>query len=212
MSFFNLIEGHKIWGWLSKQDSPWEIIDPSSKRSIYSTILELAANSEEVVKHEVDLDVTLGPVVIQENVIIGSSVRIEGPAFIESGAKIKHSAYIRPGTYISSGCLVGHASEVKNTLMMPNSKIPHFNYVGDSILGWGCNLGAGTKIANVRLDGLTIPIRFADGTVIDSEMRKLGALIGDNSSLGCNVVTNPGVVIQQGSMVPPNTTVSGYWQ
>jgi len=95
--------------------------------------------------------------------------------------------------------------------MMPGSKAPHFNYVGDSIIGVNVNLGAGAKISNVRLDRRTVPIQIPNIPKIDSGLRKLGAMIGDSTEIGCNVVTNPGAVIPPLSAVPPNTVVTGYW-
>ena len=152
-----------------------------------------------------------GPVFIHETAQLGPYVKIEGPVIVESGAVIRHNAYIRPGTYIGERCVVGHSSEIKNTLMMPGSKAPHFNYVGDSVIGCNVNLGAGTKISNVRLDKRTVPIQFANGRRLDSGMKKFGALVGEDSELGCNVVTNPGSILPPGSAVPPNVTVTGYW-
>ena len=99
---------------------------------------------------------------------------------------------------------------MKNSILLPNSKAPHFNYVGDSILGLEVNLGAGTKLSNVRNDRGSVPISKENGDRFDSGLRKLGAIIGDGSQLGCNVVTNPGCIISPGKMINPNETVSGY--
>ena len=106
---------------------------------------------------------------------------------------------------------MGHATEIKNSILLPGSKAPHFNYVGDSILGFNVNLGAGTKISNIRNDRRNILITLHDGTRIDTELRKLGALIGDKTELGCNVVSNPGTIIIPKSMVEPNLSIKGWF-
>ena len=147
---------------------------------------------------------------IHPSASIGEFVRIEGPCYVGKNAEIRHAALLRKGSWICEGSVVGHASEVKNSILLPNSKAPHFNYVGDSILGLDVNLGAGTKLSNVRNDRGPVPISNENGERFDSRLRKLGAIIGDGSQLGCNVVTNPGCIISPGKMINPNETVSGY--
>ena len=149
-------------------------------------------------------------VFVHPSASIGEFVRIEGPCYIGANAEIRHAALLRKGSWICEGSVVGHASEVKNSILLPNSKAPHFNYVGDSILGLDVNLGAGTKLSNVRNDRGPVPISNENGERFDSGLRKLGAIIGDGSQLGCNVVTNPGCIISPGKMINPNETVSGY--
>ena len=107
--------------------------------------------------------------------------------------------------------MVGHCTEIKNSILLPNSNAPHFNYVGDSIIGTGVNLGAGVKISNVRNDRNNIFVVLKDGTRINTDLRKMGALIGEMSQLGCNVVTNPGTIISANSMIGPNKTVTGWF-
>ena len=211
MELFAAITGHPEWGWLSDEERPWRLMDPKSESGLMHRIADLAREAGGSNREGLDIDDSEGPVFVHDEAYIGPHVRIEGPAYVEAGAEIRHGAYLRPGSYVCSGCVVGHSSEIKNTLMMPGSKAPHFNYVGDSILGSNSNLGAGAKISNVRLDRGNVPLRFSDGSTIDTGMRKLGAMIGDLSELGCNVVTNPGAVIPLSSAVPPNATVTGYW-
>lgn len=206
-----MIAGHKNWGWLSEESAPWKVLDSDGTFGLIPTVANIV-NSETALSQSLeDVDTSLGPIFIHLGAKISSNVRIEGPVYVEDGVEIRHSAYLRPGTYVCSGCVVGHSSEVKNTIMMPGSKVPHFNYVGDSILGTGVNLGAGTKISNVRLDRGAVPIGLPDGGRIDSGLKKVGAMVGDQSEIGCNVVTNPGAVIAPRSAIPPNRVVTGYW-
>ena len=150
-------------------------------------------------------------IIIHPSAKIGDFVRIEGPCYIGANAEIRHSAYLRKGSWICEGALVGHSSEVKNSILLPNSKAPHFNYVGDSIIGFDANLGAGVKLSNVRNDRGEVPIFLENIGRIGSGLSKMGALIGDKSQLGCNVVTNPGAIIAPSSMIAPNETVTGWF-
>ena len=149
-------------------------------------------------------------VFIHSSASIGDFVTMEGPCYVGPNAIIRHSAYLRGGSWICDGAIVGNSSEVKNSILLPGSKAPHFNYVGDSILGFEVNLGAGTKLSNVRNDRRGVMVTVEGGSRIDSGLRKLGALIGDGSQLGCNVVTNPGSILMPGSMIHPNQTISGW--
>ncbi len=150
-------------------------------------------------------------VTIHPSASIGDNVMIEGPCFIGENVEIRNYANIRKGSWICEGSIVGHCSEVKNSIMLPNSKAPHFNYVGDSIIGEGANLGAGVKLSNVRNDKRGVLVTLQDGRRVDSGLRKLGAMVGDGGQLGCNVVTNPGAILAPFSKVPPNETVSGWF-
>lgn len=182
-----------IWLETSK---PWKILE-DDENGIQAQITDLIKNDG---NYEV----------IHPTAKIGDYVSIEGPCFVGPGAEIKSGAFLRRGSWICSGAIVGHCSEVKNSILLPGSKAPHFNYVGDSILGLGANLGAGAKLSNVRNDRRTIHVTNSKGERFDSGMMKLGAMIGDGSQLGCNVVTNPGTIISPGVMISPNETVSGW--
>ena len=120
-------------------------------------------------------------------------------------ATIRHGAYIRENAWICSSALVGHCSEVKHSIL-PNSKAPHFNYVGIQY-GKSVNLGAGVKLSNLRNDG-AVYLRIGESRV-GSGLRKFGAMIGEGCQLGCNAVTNPGTVLGINSIVWPNVTVTG---
>lgn len=200
------------WSWLHEEENPWHILDPDSEHGVFKTIIRLVEKEGSQGAMADDVDVSRGPVFIHEGAVVATNVRFEGPVYVEEGAEIRHGAYLRPGTYVSSGCVVGHCSEIKNTLMLPFSKAPHFNYVGDSILGYKSNLGAGAKLSNVRFDRGNIHIQTPDDVRIDSGMKKFGSLVGDLVEIGCNVVTNPGSIISPESAVPPNTVVTGFWK
>jgi len=148
-------------------------------------------------------------VYIGKNVEIDPFVYIEGPAWIGDGAKIKHSAYLRPYSFIGPLAVVGHASEIKNSILCEGAKAAHFNYVGDSLLGSFVNLGAGVKCANFKLDQGYIKLRTANEQ-LKTGQKKLGAIIGHNVSIGCNTVLSPGTMISPYTKIPPNTHVKGY--
>ena len=141
-------------------------------------------------------------VFIGEGSTIGPYATIEGPCIIGKGCTIRSGAHIRKGTIIGDECVIGHNSEISRSIVLNNAKIPHLNYVGDSIVGSNVNLGAGSICANVRLDKAFVPILF-EGEKIQTEFLKLGAVIGDNASVACNVVLNPGTLIL------PNENVLG---
>ena len=127
---------------------------------------------------------------------------------VGSTAIVRHGAYVRENAWICSGALVGHCSEIKHSVLLPGSKAPHFNYVGDSILGSNVNLGAGVKLSNLRNDGTEVCLRLEE-LRIPSGLRKFGAILGEGCQLGCNAVTNPGTILGNDSVVWPNVTVTG---
>ena len=175
----------------SNYEAPWEIL-VDSENGLVSQIVNRVGSEDGVF--------------IDPTSTIGDFVTIEGPCFIGSNVEVRNSAYIRKGSWICDGAVVGHSTEVKNSILLPGSKAPHFNYIGDSIIGADVNLGAGVKIANLRIDGRNVLIRLEDKTV-DSGTNKLGALVGDGSSIGCNSVLNPGTIIPPNSRFPPNSTI-----
>ena len=150
---------------------------------------------------------------IGENVQIAPHVYIEGPAIIDHGAFLGHGAYIRANTVIGKNAIVGHATETKNAIFMEGAKAPHFSYTGDSILGQRVNLGAGAKLSNfpvkfMNLDPFpTIQLEI-DGDEMDTGLSKFGAILGDDVLLGCNSITNPGVLIGPRTWVYPMVSLS----
>lgn len=128
---------------------------------------------------------------------------IEGPAWIGPGATVRTGAYVRGGCWIGDGAVVGANTEVKHAILLPGAKAPHLAYVGDSILGSGVNLGAGTVLSNFRHDGGEVVIPGPGGKRIRTGRRKLGAVLGDGVATGCNSVLHPGVVMGRETLTYP---------
>jgi UDP-N-acetylglucosamine diphosphorylase / glucose-1-phosphate thymidylyltransferase / UDP-N-acetylgalactosamine diphosphorylase / glucosamine-1-phosphate N-acetyltransferase / galactosamine-1-phosphate N-acetyltransferase len=148
-------------------------------------------------------------ILIEEEAVVEPGAYIEGPSIIGRGCVVRHGAYVRANTLAGADSVIGHTTETKNTIFLPESKAAHFAYVGDSILGRRVNLGAGTKLANYRLGGGLIMLRI-DGKLISTGRTKLGAILGDDCQLGCNSVCNPGTLLGPHSAVRPLTAVQGY--
>ncbi|MFW3146406.1 MAG: bifunctional sugar-1-phosphate nucleotidylyltransferase/acetyltransferase [Thermoplasmatota archaeon] len=149
-----------------------------------------------------------GNVVLKKGAVIKSGTYIEGNVFIDEDATIGPNSYIRGATYIGKGAKVGAASEVKNSIILDRSHVPHHNYVGDSIIGSNCNLGSGTKVANLRLDDGNVPV-VLKGKKVDSGRRKLGVIMGDDVKTGINASIDPGTIIYSGTRIGPGTNASG---
>ena len=156
-----------------------------------------------------------GTAYIGEQVSIGAGTVVEdgamikGPAIIGRNCQIRHNAYLREDVIIGDDCVVGNSSELKNVLMFNNCQAPHFNYVGDAILGHKTHLGAGVKVSNIKLDGANVTVEM-DGKPFDTGLRKFGALLGDGSEIGCNAVLNPGSIIGRGAIIYPNVNWRGF--
>jgi UDP-N-acetylglucosamine diphosphorylase / glucose-1-phosphate thymidylyltransferase / UDP-N-acetylgalactosamine diphosphorylase / glucosamine-1-phosphate N-acetyltransferase / galactosamine-1-phosphate N-acetyltransferase len=147
---------------------------------------------------------------IGEGTIVEPGAYIQGPCVIGKNCAVRHGAYIRGNVITGDHCVIGHASEIKQTIFMNNTHAGHFAYVGDSILGSNVNLGAGVKCANFRLDGKLIDVHTDLKQRFPTEMRKLGAIIGDQTQLGCNSVTNPGSLIGQAVKCTPCLNIGGF--
>jgi NDP-sugar pyrophosphorylase family protein len=156
----------------------------------------------------------IGHPVIGEKVFIGSGTIVEpgayikGPAWIGEDCHIRHGAYIRENVVIGSGSVVGNSTEIKNSFLFKGCQVPHFNYVGDSILGYRVHLAAGVIVSNLKLNGDFITLRVGP-SVLTTGMRKFGALIGDRAEVGCNAVLNPGSVIGRRSLIYPGVSWRG---
>lgn len=150
-------------------------------------------------------DVFLG-----EGTVVEPGALIKGPTVIGRNCEIRQGAYIRGNALIGNEVVVGHTTEVKNAVLMDGAQVPHFNYVGDSVLGIHAHLGAGVKISNLKITRDNVTVRI-EGKRIDTGLRKFGVIMGDWVEIGCNAVCNPGTVLGPRSLVYPNTSVSGYY-
>lgn len=139
---------------------------------------------------------------IGEGTVVEHGAMIRGPAIIGKNCQIRHNAYIREDVIIGDNCVIGNACEFKNCLIFNNCQVPHFAYVGDSILGFKAHLGAGVVISNVKLVPGNVTVE-KDGIPFDTGLRKFGALIGDKTDVGCNATLNPGTIIGRSCVIYP---------
>jgi len=175
---------------------PWDMLDANAN---------LMMNSKTKNSGSIENGVTIqGEVQIGEGSVIKSGTYIEGPCIIGKNCRIGPHTYIRGSTSIGDNCHIGHCSELKNSIIMAGTKIPHFNYVGDSVIGSDCNFGAGTKIANLRHDHLCVKVCGQD-----TRRKKFGAIIGDGVQFGINCSINVGTKIGSNSRFAPHSTIEG---
>ena len=150
----------------------------------------------------------VGEVFIDEGTVVEANTLIRGPAYIGRDCEVRSGAYIRGNFIAGNGCVIGNSCEFKNAILFDEATVPHFSYVGDSIIGHKAHLGAGVTLSNVKLIPGNIEVCL-DGERIDSGLRKFGAIIGDHSEIGCNCVLNPGSVIGRHSVIYPNVSWRG---
>lgn len=155
-------------------------------------------------------ELSTSPLYVGAGAVIEPGSYIAGSAYIGDGVTVRHGAYVRDGCILLAGSLIGHASEAKNALLLPGAKAPHFAYVGDSVLGHRVNLGAGTKISNLKItssNDSTVQFEIA-GEKVDTGLRKMGAILGDDVQIGCNAVLNPGALLGPKCIVYAGTVIS----
>ena len=151
---------------------------------------------------------------IYENVWVGKNVTIDklstiiSPCIIGSNTVVRPGAYLRGNVIIGKNCVIGNSTEIKNSIIFDNAEIPHFNYVGDSILGYHSHLGGGVILSNLKNDKTNIKIKL-DDKVIETNLRKMGSIIGDYSDIGCNSVLCPGTIIGKNTSIYPLVRVRG---
>ncbi|MEZ0343592.1 MAG: hypothetical protein ABWJ99_02130 [Caldimicrobium sp.] len=147
----------------------------------------------------------------EEGVVVEPYAYIEEPSYFSAETQIRHSAYVRGSVYTGKGAVIGHTTEVKNSIFLSGAKAAHFAYVGDSILGREVNLGAGTKLANLKFLKKEITFQI-EGERIKTGLRKMGAILGDRVQTGCNAVLQPGTLLAKDSFVYPGVSApSGYF-
>ncbi|UCC33699.1 MAG: NTP transferase domain-containing protein [Candidatus Bathyarchaeota archaeon] len=178
---------------------PWDLLE-ANRRILNRT--ESIVNGE--IEHNAHL---IGQVAVAKGARIRSGAYVEGPVFIDEDSDIGPNCYIRPHTSIGRNVRIGNACEVKNSIIMDKTHVGHLSYVGDSIIGEDCNLGAGTTIANFRLDDKTVKMTTSD-EVVDTQRRKLGVILGDGVKTGIHTLFMPGVKIGQDSWIGPNLVVN----
>lgn len=177
------------------------------------------ANCEHALDGDVEEGAFLkGKIQLAKGATIEAGAYVQGPAILGPGTVVRHGAYLRGYVLAGRDCILGHSTEVKNAVFLDRASAGHFNYVGDSILGVGANLGAGCKLANFRVFPGNVNVYVPDGGLRDTGLLKLGAIVGDEVQIGCNAVTAPGTVIGRGSRIyslasvrgtiPPKTLIS----
>lgn len=178
---------------------PWEALP-----KIKAFILELGPTlpKDEYTQHGEN-------VWIANDAEVAPSASITGPCIIDHGAQVRHCAFIRGAVIIGAGAVAGNSSEYKNCILMNKAQTPHYNYIGDSILGVGAHLGAAALTSNLKSDKTNICVRTEEG-LIETGLRKFGAMVGDHVEVGCGSVLNPGTVIGRNTRVYPLTSVRGF--
>ena len=149
-----------------------------------------------------------GTVWISKEATVAPNATVIGPTIIGKGTEIRPGAFIRGSVLVGNECVVGNSCELKNAILFDKVQVPHFNYIGDSILGYRAHTGAGAITSNVKIDKTPITVRTPDGR-IETGLKKFGACLGDFVEIGCNCVLNPGTVIGRNSNVYPLTSVRG---
>lgn len=202
---FTLPEGFPFPELFQAKDRPWEWV--KKIRTAFSSP-GFQPNREQLKDLPsgvvVDDDVYLHP-----TVNLGPNVIIKGPAWIGPEVEIRPGAFIRGNVIVGSNSVLGNSCEFKNCLLLNGVQAPHFNYVGDSVLGNKAHLAAGVICSNLRLDQAEVPVKLLSGAE-NSGMKKLGALIGDEAEVGCNSVLNPGTVLGKRSLVYPSMAFGGF--
>lgn len=183
---------------LEKHEYPWQAL---SNIKAFTVCLGKSLSKE--IYEEISENVW-----IAKSVKIFSSAYISPPCIIDECSEIRHCAFIRGGAIIGKNCVVGNSTELKNCIIFDSVQIPHFNYVGDSILGYHSHLGAGAITSNVKSDKSLVSVR-KNNSIIETGLKKFGAMVGDYSEIGCNSVLCPGTVIGKNCIVYPLSLVRG---
>ena len=179
---------------LKSKTYPWECLP-----IIHEFIIDLGKKLNKEFFEEIGENIW-----VEKTAKVSSSATIIGPSIIDEGTEIRPNAYIRGDVIIGKNSIVGNSTELKNCILLDEVQVPHFNYVGDSILGYKSHLGAGSILSNYRLDEQEIII---DGK--NTNLKKVGAFIGDGSQVGCNSVLNPGTILEKNTIIFPLSNIKG---
>ncbi len=148
-------------------------------------------------------------VFVHKDATVMPSAYIAAPCIIDAGAEVRHCAFIRGSAIVGKNCVVGNSTELKNVVLFDNVQVPHYNYVGDSILGFKSHMGAGSITSNVKSDKTPVTVKTDNGKV-DTGFKKFGAILGDHVEIGCGTVLNPGSIVGRNTSVYPLSMVRGY--
>ena len=196
--FFSYSECSLAYDLLIKYEYPWQAL-----AHISEFILEIGASlGDEYEKRGENIW-------IYKDAKIAQSAYINGPCIIDKGAEIRHCAFIRGNAIVGKNAVVGNSTELKNCILFDNVQVPHYNYVGDSILGYKSHMGAGSITSNVKSDKTLVTINTGNGR-IETGLKKLGAILGDYVEVGCSSVLNPGTIVGSHSCIYPLSSVRGY--
>ncbi|MBR5381377.1 MAG: UDP-N-acetylglucosamine pyrophosphorylase [Oscillospiraceae bacterium] len=180
------------------REYPWEVLP-----DIKDFILKLGPTLPED-----EFDHPAEDIWIAKDVKIFSTAYIAGPCIIDKDTEVRQCAFIRGSAIIGKNCVVGNSTEIKNAVLFDNVQVPHFNYVGDSVLGYKAHMGAGSVTSNVKSDKTLVVVKDGDER-FETGRKKFGAILGDNVEVGCNSVLNPGTVIGRGASIYPVSCVRG---
>lgn len=146
---------------------------------------------------------------IAKSAKVAESASITGPCIIGEGTEVRHCAFIRGNALVGKNCVVGNSTELKNVVLIGKVQVPHYNYVGDSVLGYGSHMGAGSITSNVKSDKTLVTVKVGDKR-IETGLKKFGAILGDFVEVGCGSVLNPGTIIGKNSNIYPLSSVRGF--
>ena len=190
---------HSMAGeYLSDFEYPWQALK-GIKNFIEQLGKKLSDSEYDEISHHVW---------VHKSAKIAPTAYIGAPAIIGAGTEVRHCAFIRGSALIGENCVVGNSTEVKNAIIFDCVQVPHYNYVGDSILGYRSHLGAGSVTSNVKSDKTLVCVNYS-GEKIETGLKKFGAMVGDGVEVGCNSVLNPGTVIGKNSNIYPLSSVRG---
>lgn len=199
-SLFKNIEDNTIaWRLLQDSQYPWEVLPKISQY-----IKELGNTLDKNIYEKIGENIW-----IAKNAKVAPTASISGPVIIDEGAEVRHCAFIRGNAIVGKNAVVGNSTELKNVILFNNVQVPHYNYVGDSILGYKSHMGAGSITSNVKSDKTLVTI-LSDGRRTETGLKKMGAVLGDNVEVGCNSVLNPGTIVGRNTNIYPLSMVRGF--
>ena len=177
----------------------WEVLP-----KINEFIVKLGNTLDKTKFDKIDEDIW-----IAKSAVIAPTAFIKGPCIIDEEAQIRHCSFIRGNAIVGKNAVVGNSTELKNVIIFNNAQVPHFNYVGDSILGYKSHLGAGAITSNVKSDKTLVVVKIGEKK-IETNLKKFGAIVGDYVEVGCGSVLNPGTIIGRNSSIYPLSSVRGF--